>query len=346
MQISLLGHIQVSLDGGQLIKFPTDKARALLAFLAVENSHPHPREYLAGMLWPDLTNEAALHNLRLTALRLRTALAGSVQANQSKNRPPLVLSDRKTMQFNPEWEDIVDVHRFESITTAVDAHAHPRLFECGECIQKLERAMDLYRGSLLQEFSLKDSLYFDEWLISRRERLQQQALESLASLCFFFTQRSMTVEEPNPPKGNLEKALFYAKRQLAIEPWRESAHRQMMLILEKDGQREAAMAQFLVCRRILNEELSVEPDEETQDLYHFIRNKGRSRFPAPSPTVGDDGLAGTARSYPLDPADPVEDARRLIEEVQGKLTGSSGLRARFNLEVEVFNQEDERLPAP
>jgi DNA-binding SARP family transcriptional activator len=344
VQISLLGHFQVTREGMHIRKFPTDKAKALLAFLAVEGSHPHPREYLAGMLWPDLSNEAALHNLRLTILRLRAALTEASQTRQKDTALPLLLCDRKTMQFNPDLHEIVDVNQFEAITSAVDAHVHPSLFECEDCIHKLEQAMDLYQGSLLVEFSLKDSLYFDEWLISRRERLQQQALDSLASLCNFYTQRSMMIEDPNARKNSLEKALLSAKRQLAIEPWRESAHRQMMLILEKDGQREAAMAQFLVCRRILNDELAVEPDEETQDLYHLIRQKSQSRFPAVPPMAEKDGLKGTSRSFPLDPDHPVEDARRLIEEIQGKLTRSAGYQARFNLEVEMYDQDKERQP--
>jgi len=59
-----------------------------------------------------------------------------------------------------------------------------------------------------------------------------------------------------------------------MEPWREEAHRQLMRILAHSGQRSAALAQYKVCRRILAEELGVEPDAETQALYARIRDAG------------------------------------------------------------------------
>jgi hypothetical protein len=59
-----------------------------------------------------------------------------------------------------------------------------------------------------------------------------------------------------------------------LEPWREDAHRQVMRLLAGAGQRSAALAQYRECRRILEAELGVEPEEGTTDLYHRIRDGG------------------------------------------------------------------------
>jgi DNA-binding SARP family transcriptional activator len=65
--ISLLGSFQVTLGGSPVTDFATDKARALLAFLAVEADRPHRREALAGLLWPDQPQRKANQNLRQAA---------------------------------------------------------------------------------------------------------------------------------------------------------------------------------------------------------------------------------------------------------------------------------------
>ncbi|PKO20769.1 MAG: hypothetical protein CVU38_18325 [Chloroflexi bacterium HGW-Chloroflexi-1] len=53
LSLSLLGPFQVMLDGEPATGFESNKVKALLAYLAVEADRPHPRETLAGLLWPD-----------------------------------------------------------------------------------------------------------------------------------------------------------------------------------------------------------------------------------------------------------------------------------------------------
>jgi DNA-binding SARP family transcriptional activator len=64
----------------------------------------------------------------------------------------------------------------------------------------------------------------------------------------------------------------YATRLLALEPWREGAHQDLMRLLAGSGQRGAALAQYETCRRVLAEELGVEPGPETTALYERIRD--------------------------------------------------------------------------
>ena len=64
LRLSFLGPFQAFLDGKTLTGFDTQKTRALLAYLAVENTRPHSRETLAGLLWPDRPQSSALSSLR------------------------------------------------------------------------------------------------------------------------------------------------------------------------------------------------------------------------------------------------------------------------------------------
>jgi predicted ATPase len=87
-------------------------------------------------------------------------------------------------------------------------------------------------------------------------------------------------------------------RLLALEPWREEAHRQLMTLLAQGRQRGAALAQYETCRRVLAEELGVSPGAETTALYERIRD-GQERPPVavrpphdPSPSDAWTVIAG------------------------------------------------------
>ncbi|HSR30466.1 MAG TPA: BTAD domain-containing putative transcriptional regulator, partial [Anaerolineae bacterium] len=71
---------------------------------------------------------------------------------------------------------------------------------------------------------------------------------------------------------NHEAALSYARRWLALDPFHEPAHRQLMELYAAAGQRSAALRQYTECVRILDEELGLAPAEETTALYGQIRS--------------------------------------------------------------------------
>ncbi|MCB0165223.1 MAG: hypothetical protein KDI79_13415, partial [Anaerolineae bacterium] len=72
-------------------------------------------------------------------------------------------------------------------------------------------------------------------------------------------------------QNDFENGHVYANRLLETDPWRESAHRQMMMLLARSGQRNAALAQYETCRKILADEFGVEPTAETTALYERLK---------------------------------------------------------------------------
>ncbi|MCA9947894.1 MAG: AAA family ATPase, partial [Anaerolineales bacterium] len=58
----------------------------------------------------------------------------------------------------------------------------------------------------------------------------------------------------------------------------EETHRQLMHLLAADSQRSAALAQYETCRRLLDEELGVQPSGETTALYQEIFNDKVTRW--------------------------------------------------------------------
>jgi predicted ATPase/DNA-binding SARP family transcriptional activator len=254
LTIVLLGPLQVTLGGEPVTDFATDKARALLAYLAVEAEHPHRREVLARLLWPDESEHKARQNLRQALSHLRQALS-----DQDEIAPFLWVS-RQTIQFNLDSDHWLDVTAFITLAETCKEHRHRRLENCLPCMRRLEQMVELYRGDFLEQFFLSDSSVFEEWALLRREWLRRQTVEALSHLASYYERR-----------GDYERARHFAWRQVALEPWREEAHRQLMQLLALDGQRSAALAQYKACRRALAEELGVEPADETVALYERIQ---------------------------------------------------------------------------
>ena len=51
-ELKLLGTFSAGKNGVEISGFPTDKVRALLAYLAIEGADPLRREKLSALFWP------------------------------------------------------------------------------------------------------------------------------------------------------------------------------------------------------------------------------------------------------------------------------------------------------
>jgi predicted ATPase/DNA-binding SARP family transcriptional activator len=238
----------VTLEGEPVTRFESDKARALLAYLTVEADRAHRREKLAGMLWPESTEQVARAYLRRLLVNIRRVI-GDYQA-----QPPPLHIIRQTIQFNVLSDAWVDVSTFLTLVKT-------RKSTDQEIIQQLEEAVDLYRGGFLESFSLAGCPAFEEWALLNREHFHRLVMDALRRLAKGYEGR-----------GEFARALPHAWRQVELDPWREQAHLQVMRLLALNGQRGASLAQYDRCRRLLRDELGVEPSAETTELYEAIRH--------------------------------------------------------------------------
>jgi WD40 repeat protein/DNA-binding SARP family transcriptional activator len=248
LHLSFLGAFHVTYDGQPCMQFRSQKVRALLAYLAVEAHRAHERATLAGLLWPELPDEAGLRNLSQTLVRLRQAI------HDEQAQPSFLCITRQHIQFNPDSLYHLDVATFirlaETRTPVASA----------EACASLERAVALYQGAFLPGFALPDCEEFEAWLLLKREYVQRLALEALGRLTEAYLEA-----------GDYALAQTSAYRQLELDGWLEAAHRQLMRALALGGQRGAALAQYDKCRRVLLTEFGVAPAAETTALYEQIQ---------------------------------------------------------------------------
>src|SRR5918997_1294697 len=209
--VRLLGSFDVTIDGEPVTTFEYAKVRALLAYLAVESQRPVPRAELATLLWPDQPERAARANLSQALTTLRNAL-GEKAAHQ-----PVLLSDALSVRLNPESPVEMDVSQFFALLGASDAHPHHNWRTCMPCAQRLQQAIEVYRGHFLADVAVADSPVFEEWVTLQREHLLQRALSALERLV-----------ERAQWRGAYSEALTYARRLVALEPLLEVHHRSCM----------------------------------------------------------------------------------------------------------------------
>jgi predicted ATPase/DNA-binding SARP family transcriptional activator len=239
LTLAFLGTFQVTLDLQPITRFRSSKNAGLLVYLALQSDRPLPREVLATLLWPEESESDARNNLRQAVYQLRKVL-GDLKNPDA----PYLLATRQSVQFNADSNFTLDVNHFWQSIDRGD----------------LEAAVAVYHDDLLPGFTC-DSLPFEDWLRQEREQLHQAALEAMSEV----TQEHLQAGRP-------DKAQAVARQQLALEPWRESACRQLMQAYALAGDRSNALAQYEQCREILWDELGVDPTEETVALFESIKS--------------------------------------------------------------------------
>jgi DNA-binding SARP family transcriptional activator/predicted ATPase len=255
LTIRVLGSLEIRLQNGDCPVFESVKERALLAYLAVEAGRYHSRETLAGLLWPDRPHASSLANLRHTLAQLRTVL-GERNKEQADDLPPLFEISAGTIDLNPAAGLWLDLDEFQERLEAARRYEQ----DLPSRILELSSAVGLYRGRFMESFSLKGCPEFDYWMLLRRENASLLFLKALRSLAL--TQEAV---------DDWAAALSSWRHLLKHEPWDEGAHRKVMALLAAHDQRCAALAQFVHCRQVLRDELGVEPEEATRNLYEQIR---------------------------------------------------------------------------
>lgn len=234
------------------------KMLALLGYLLV-SGQAHSREALATLFWPDFDASKSLANLRRDLSRLKSILGDGllgIEHDKVWVRPAAGL-----------WSDVGE---FEALVQQAEQHGHfhaparaaheePPQY-CRQCQAVLEQAAGLYTDDFMAGFNLPDSPAFDEWQFFQVERLRGLLAEILQQLARWETEQ-----------GNYERAIEPARRWLALDPLHEPACRALMQLYAWAGQPAAALRQYNILAKLLDQELGALPEAATTELHEAIR---------------------------------------------------------------------------
>jgi DNA-binding SARP family transcriptional activator len=235
------------LDGGRpLAPWPNRRAKAVFKYLVVHHDRPVLKEALMDVFWPGVDLGAARNNLNVAVHALRRFLRDA-HADVSH----VVFRDG-CYALDPGLRLWVDVDEFERL--AARGEEHDRRGRLPDAVRDLHAAEVLYQGGLFEDDP------YEEWILLRRRELEERyvsVLERLSKLYHAADDERACVD--------------VARRILAVEPFREGAHRELMRCYARQGQQHLALRQYADCARALDEALDMQPEPETVELYEQIR---------------------------------------------------------------------------
>jgi len=258
LKLSLLGTPQISLDEAPLAEPLALREQALLFYLAV-NGRAYNRSTVAAVLWDAESDQQALKNLRDVLPNLRKQLGAYLEVNH------------QTIGFyrnSAYWLD-VDVFQRSLLAELPFDGTQPITIDNPT---RLRSVLKLYRGDFLEDFFVRGASGFESWALLQRSQMQKLVVRGWQTLMSHYAQQAEN-----------ELGLEAAQHLLMLEPWHELAHQHIMRCLARSGQRNAALAQYALCQRVLATEMDVTPSAETAALYEQIKS---GTFIETAPPVG------------------------------------------------------------
>ena len=268
MKIGLLGELQVLDDDEQDVVVTGAKLRALLAMLALQCGRAVPADQLVDGLWGPDSSAAARNGLQGLVSKLRRALgSASLVATRGGGY---------ALDVPPES---VDLHHFEQLVAAGRTRAGSG--DLDRAIELFAEAESLWRGSALAEFAYEEFATAD---ITRISELRLAAMEEHLDLELQLGRHRVVI-------GELESLV-------ATHPLRERLRGLLMTALYRSGRQADALRIFQEGRRILAEELGLDPGPELRQLETAILAQDSS---LDLPDVGDRQVARSAAHRPTIP---------------------------------------------
>ncbi|MFL5588382.1 MAG: AAA family ATPase [Ktedonobacteraceae bacterium] len=236
LTVRLLGTPDARISGVPLV-LHHQKARAILYYLAA-TGRPHTRDHLATLLWSESPESNARHSLRSSLYHLRQAL-------HAKGADEALAGDGDQVYLKLD-DDACDIAHFRRLLAEGSESA---LFE----------AISLYRGQLLQGFTLTDAPLFEEWVRFEEMDSRQAYAGALQQLATWAEQRQAW-----------DEAITYMQRIVQLDALSEEAQRRLIELYVHTGAIGQALRQYRQFETELAQELGLTPSSETQALLATI----------------------------------------------------------------------------
>jgi DNA-binding SARP family transcriptional activator/TolB-like protein len=249
LAVSLVGRLTISVDGRPL-ELRTQKAGAVLGYLALAETKHESRERLVGLLWSRSDEEKARASLRQVVRELRSAFEETGYSGFVAERLSIHI---ETGQVAVDVEDI--------IRGAESGRVHPSLLNTPNLGERILEGMDDLDPS------------FRIWILAKRQTIQERLMRSLGA-------RLVAKDVAASDKKDIATAI------VNLDPTHEEACCHLMRVHAEQGDVAGALRIYKALWDLLDRDYGMEPSPATEELVAniklgaFERPAGRSGMPS------------------------------------------------------------------
>ncbi|MFJ5705984.1 BTAD domain-containing putative transcriptional regulator [Streptomyces sp. NPDC093105] len=278
MEFRLLGSVAVVTEGGDVAPGPAKRTSLLAALLLRPNTAVHVTA-LMDALWEDEPPTHAKTVLQGHVSRLRALLAA-----HGAEAYGVELTTQGSAYLLRMPESLVDAHRFEELVGLAGAQRH-----AADSVRMLREALSYWQGPALTGTVPSGPL---EAAATALEELRLSSVEALA--------------QAYGKLGEHGRAAAVLRTEAVAHPLRESLAAALMTALARAGRRSDALDWYHRTRRLLAEELGVDPGRALSETYAgLLRDQGAvlapvpdaPEPPAPEPSVVPELLPRAPRGF-------------------------------------------------
>src|SRR3954451_14276952 len=248
LSVSLVGRLAIRFNG-QLVELRTQKAGAVLSYLALIEAKQESRERLVGLLWSRSDEEKARGSLRQVIRELRSTFDAAGYQGFS--------AERLSIQLDPAMVE-VDI---ESIIKAAEVgRVHPLLLNTPNLEEHILEGLDDLDPS------------FRVWVLAKRQTIHDRLMRSLGAALIADDISEATRKD-------------VAAAIVNLDPTHEEASCHLMQVHAEQGDVAGALRIYKGLWDLLDQDYGMEPSAATQDLVAQIK---LGAFERPRATAGAD----------------------------------------------------------
>ncbi|CAM5473292.1 regulatory protein AfsR [Streptomyces xanthochromogenes] len=247
MEFRVLGTVAVATEDGAFLPLGPAKRRSLLAMLLLQPNTAVPVERLTEALWDE---EPPLHSR--TVLQGHVSRLRALLAEHGAEAYGIELATQGPAYVLRLPETLIDAHRFEELVSLARAQRGP-----GDAVLMLREALALWQGPALTGTVTSPPLQAAAHTL---EELRLASVEALA--------------EAYGELGEHGRAAAVLRTEAVAHPLREPLSAALMLALSRSGRQSDALEWFHRTRRLLADELGVDPGPALSDAYATILRTG------------------------------------------------------------------------
>jgi DNA-binding SARP family transcriptional activator/class 3 adenylate cyclase len=260
LSFRLLGSLDVS-RGGRPLEIGGQKQRVVLAILALNAGRVVSTDRLVDLLWGEQPPKTAATSLQNFISQLRKTVGADVVVTKAPGYLLNVVAEQ------------IDLNQFERLV------AEARSLEPEARDKQLREALGLWRGPPLADFTFEP---FAETEIARLEELRSAALEERI--------------EADLEAGGAAELVGELEGLVKENPLRERLRGQLMLALYRSGRQAEALRAYQEARRVLVDELGIEPSPALQQLHASILRQESALQPQAGAPATEDRVREVVRA--------------------------------------------------